>query len=107
MLVTPLLEMLKAGYGVVQVEVIGWGADGAFVKKCTLSLRIGPPKVPDHCWSEYGTTTCSTGSGLLNLLSRKLPTNDPEGLLVPDLVTAFTCTPDDRPWVASNRFEMN
>ncbi len=28
-------------------------------------------------------------------------------MLVPDLVTAFTCTPDERPWVASNRFEMN
>ena len=23
------------------------------------------------------------------------------------LVGAFTCTPVDRPWVASNRFEMN
>src|SRR6266536_5771484 len=78
-----------------------------FPKKCALSFRIGPPKVADHCWSEYGTTTCSTGSALLNLLSRKLPRNDPEGLLVPDLVIAFTCTPDDRPCVASNRFEMN
>ena len=26
---------------------------------------------------------------------------------MPDLVIAFTCTPDDRPCVASNRFEMN
>ena len=43
----------------------------------------------------------------MNLLSRKLPTNDPEGVLVPDLVIAFTCTPDDRPCVASNRFAMN
>jgi hypothetical protein len=47
------------------------------------------------------------GSALLNVLSRKLPMKDPTGLLVPDLVMAFTWTPDERPWVASNRFEMN
>ena len=40
-------------------------------------------------------------------LFRKLPTSDPENVLVPDLVMAFTCTPDERPCVASNRFEMN
>jgi hypothetical protein len=27
--------------------------------------------------------------------------------LVPDFVTAFTWTPEDRPWLASNRLEMN
>ena len=33
--------------------------------------------------------------------------SDPDSWLVPDFVIAFTCTPDDRPWVASKRFEMN
>ncbi len=28
-------------------------------------------------------------------------------MLVPERVMAFTCTPDERPCVASNRFEMN
>src|SRR5438552_17115396 len=68
---------------------------------------IGPPIVPQYCWFLYGSTRLRTGSAALHLLSRKLPTNDPDKLLVPDLVTAFTCTPDERPWVASNRFEMN
>jgi hypothetical protein len=31
----------------------------------------------------------------------------PLNRFVPDLVIAFTCTPDDRPCVASNRLEMN
>ena len=31
----------------------------------------------------------------------------PDVVLVPDLVIALTCTPDERPCVASNRFEMN
>src|SRR6266699_669046 len=68
---------------------------------------IGPPIVPLYCWFLYGRTRFNTGSGEFQLALRKLPTNVPDVLLVPDLVIAFTCTPDDRPCVASNRFEMN
>ena len=31
----------------------------------------------------------------------------PDSVFVPDLLIALTCTPEDRPWVASKRFEMN
>src|SRR6185436_3467396 len=40
-------------------------------------------------------------------LSRKLPRTEPANRFVPDLVITFTCTPSERPCVASNRFEMN
>ena len=39
--------------------------------------------------------------------SRKLPRTDPAKVWVPDRVIARTCTPDERPCVASNLFEMN
>jgi len=41
------------------------------------------------------------------LESRKYPDNDPAGVFVPDLVTALTTTPIERPIVASNRFVTN
>ena len=68
---------------------------------------IGPPIVPLYCWFLYGTFVLSTGSLAFQRLSRKLPTNVPLIVLVPDLVTAFTWTPDERPCVASKRLEMN
>src|SRR5262245_20616795 len=70
---------------------------------------IGPPTAVLYCWFLMGTTRggIRLGSSELNLLSRKLDRKRPEVRLVPDLVIAFTCTPVDLPWVASNRFEMN
>src|SRR4030095_13681836 len=70
---------------------------------------IGPPTAVLYCWFLIGTTRGGSrlGSGELKLLSRKLDRKTPDRLLVPDLVIAFTCTPDDLPWVASNRFETN
>src|SRR6266550_5387678 len=68
---------------------------------------IGPPMVPLYCWFLYGTFVLSTGSTAFHRLSRKFPTNVPFNWLVPDLVIAFTCTPDERPCVASKRLEMN
>ena len=59
------------------------------------------------CWLSIGTTRFSTGFCALKRLLRKLPRTDPENWLVPDLVIAFTCTPVERPIVASNRLEMN
>ena len=46
-------------------------------------------------------------SAALNRSSRKYPERLPAKLLVPDLVTTLTCTPLDRPWVASNRALTN
>jgi len=40
-------------------------------------------------------------------VSRPEPPSMPAKVFVPDLVIAFTCTPADRPWVASNRFATN
>ena len=68
---------------------------------------MGPPKVVAICWFENGTLRSSTGSSALKRSLRKLPRNEPENRLVPDLVMTFTCTPCDRPCVASKRFEMN
>ena len=68
---------------------------------------IGPPTDPAYCWFEIGTLRPSTGSSALKRSSRKLARNEPASRFVPDLVTTFTCTPCERPCVASNRFEMN
>src|SRR5438552_2250239 len=54
-----------------------------------------------------GMTRCATGSSALKRLLWKLLRNSPFSWFVPDLVMAFTCTPVERPWVASNWFVMN
>ena len=59
------------------------------------------------CWFEYTGTRLSTLSLAFRLLSRKYDENVPDGWLVPDLVTALTTTPIERPCVASNRLETN
>ena len=48
-----------------------------------------------------------TGSFALNLSSRKYPDKVPPGVLVPDLVIAFTWMPLERPCEASKRLETN
>ncbi len=61
-----------------------------------------------NCWLLTGTTRPSTGFSALKLAVAEVGAEQtPTGVLVPDLVIAFTCTPVDRPCVASNRFEMN
>ena len=62
-----------------------------------------------YCWFEYGThAILSTGSSALSASSRKWPGTSPRtGCSCPTRVMAFTCTPDERPCVASKRFEMN
>src|SRR5258705_1925438 len=71
------------------------------------SRLIGPPYVPLYCWFANGITRFSTWSFAASEESRKYPEKVPDGLLVPDFVTAFTTTPIERPCVASNRFETN
>jgi hypothetical protein len=46
-------------------------------------------------------------SAALSRSCRKNPDSVPAKLFVPDFVIAFTCTPAERPWVASNRFVTN
>ena len=60
-----------------------------------------------NCWFVNGTTRSEDRVLGVEAASRKLPLNEPGRRLVPDLVIAFTCTPDDRPCVASKRLEMN
>ena len=51
---------------------------------------------------------CSTGFSALNSAVAEVAAERARTAgCVPDLVIAFTCTPVDRPCVASNRFEMN
>ena len=45
--------------------------------------------------------------GIQAVAAGSSPRTSPHGVLVPDLVMTFTCAPDERPCVASNRFEMN
>ena len=54
-----------------------------------------------------GMTRCATGSSALKRLLWKLLRNSPFNAFVPDLVIAFTCTPVDRPCVASNWLVTN
>ena len=68
---------------------------------------IGPPTAVLYCWLLIGSTLLATGSSALKLLAWKLVRNSPENRLVPDFVMAFTCTPVERPVVASNRLAMN
>ena len=70
-------------------------------------LTIGPPTAVLSCWLSIGSTWFRTGFSALKRLLRKLPRNSPANWLPPDLVIAFTCTPVDRPIVASKRLEMN
>ena len=51
-----------------------------------------------------GTTRCATGSSALKRLLWKLLRKRPCNWFVPDFVIAFTCTPVERPCVASNWF---
>src|SRR6266542_1798 len=71
------------------------------------SRLIGPPNVVLYCWFENGMTQFSTWSFAAQSESRKYPEKVPDGLLVPDFVTAFTTTPIERPCVASNRLVTN
>ena len=54
-----------------------------------------------------GSTRCWTKSSALNRALRKLAEKLPVVVLVPDLVTAFTSTPFDRPCDASHRLATN
>ena len=102
----PSSATLNFGNGVFQISVLGARSYSSKKKKCSRSRRIGPPTEPASCWFLIGTTRASTGFSALKRSSRKLPRNEPANRFVPDLVIMFTCTPDERPCVASNRFEM-
>jgi hypothetical protein len=67
---------------------------------------IGPPSVVLYCWFFKRHDRFEDGSGALHA-NRGSSREHPVSCCVPDLVMAFTCTPDERPCVASNRFEMN
>ena len=60
-----------------------------------------------YCWFLIGSLTPSTGFLAFHFESRKLPRTRPCNWLLPDLVIAFTCTPVERPIVASKRLATN
>ena len=104
--------VLGARVGVVDVErrvraVERESAARARTRSCRRSASgptIGPPKVALICWFEYGSTLSWMKSFAFSRRCGSSRQNDPESVLVPDLVMAFTIMPIDRPCVASNRF---
>src|SRR5882724_2863865 len=73
----------------------------AAAKKNVRLLAMGPPTLPPHCSRSncaFGSPCCAERkSSEFSSLLRKYPYPDPLKLLVPDLVTALTMPPTERP----------